>query len=461
MRDLEIQQLIMESVNRYTGIPGNNQPNYGRYSYPQRLQFLNDNLKKHILREEGDIKGYLALQKEVFDLCPEQITTENESLYKIINWVDGELESCKAGTPESNRLVISLLVFGEKYIDKMLNYNFKSLMAAGNLPALVAEKKVTIYLITTDSGRDVIEQASVTEKIKALGVIFHYTILPEEIENLLVDQYIIYWLLGACASLGIHYAKCQRAVFCHSFPDIVYNDKFYSELLRLAQTQKAILGSGMRSDETLMMPSIAPYLDEDTLAVPVSDLMAHHLNCIHLSAWPQMVNNRPDYWFYPKHHVMIWESENLVHINSPHVNAWWLDYWVLKDLPVRFFHTLDSEMDLVCKGQDYYIIQECDEVYQVELSAPNRQHMQDLYCDIGNAADNLWNCIAHRDTAKFFFREMRIRVNRNIRPLPDNYIPHMQVKSLQQGLFNMALSIDRYAKINLARPRTHNGYIFQ
>ncbi len=158
---------------------------------------------------------------------------------------------------------------------------------------------------------------------------------------------------------------------------------------------------------------------------------------------------------------MVYESEEFAHFNSPHVMAHWLDASIIKNIPTRYFMTLDSEMDFVCKGQEYYMVQEDDEIYQVELSAPDRQGRDDNFVDSQGAAEILWNCVSHRDTMKFFFREMRVKINREIRPLPYNVMAKNHVEVLQINLYNKILASDPYLGIELARGRTHNGYLFR
>lgn len=460
MRDLEIQQLIMQEVDSYTGLQGSCQPRYENYSYPQRLSQLNANLKVHVLREAGDYKKYLALQKEVFNLVPTQVSSEDRAIYEIISWLDAKLG---AVTPDSqeNSFVISLLAFGDEYVQKFVDFTAPSLLAQGNLPYLTKEKNITVYLHTDKKGHELIDKSSAIEKFRELGIQVEYVIIPEELLIHLKNPTIIYWLLGASASLGLHYAKALHATFHHSYPDLVYSDKFFSELHRLSKQHTSILGGGMRSDETLIMPRLEKYRNGYTLAVPSADLMAHHMDCIHMCSWAMVSNNRPNFWTYPQSHVIIWESEEMVHINSPHLMAHWVDYSVIKNLPVRFYMTLDSEMDLLCKNENYYVIQEDDEVYQIELSRPDRQAREDRYCDELGAAELLWSCVSHRDTMKFFFREMKIKLNRAIRPAPSNMMLKSHVEILQIHLYNTILSRDPYSTVQLARGRTHNGYLFR
>lgn len=459
MPDQEIYQSIMSDIDAYTGKQGSYDPKYLRLPYPQKLGELSKLLKLHTLRECGDYKKYLILQQEIFSLAPDQIRPEDKTLYQIILWVDTQIQSLKPTTPENNTIVISQFVYGATYIEKLLEYNLKSLMAEGNLPALAKEKRVIFYFQTDAAGRNAIEAAPITQRMKALGALFDYAIIPDALIDRL-DTNTNYWMLGACGTLAVNYAKSMHAALHHAYPDCFYSEKFFTEVLRLSKTHTAILGQGTRSDETLLIPTLAPYTTHEALSVPAPDLMALHMNAMHLVAWPYIVNNRSAPWTYPQSHVMIWEADDAVYFNCPHLNIYWLDYSVIKNLPVRFYHTLDSELDLLIPGEDYYIPGDGDSLYTIEMSLPERNEVFENYNDLMNTAFAVWHRVKFRDTMKFFLRGMKVPINRTIRPLPANHISGNQLTAERNTLFNVIIACDQYRDAPMPRQRTHLGYIY-
>lgn len=455
MNDLHIYQEIMDDVDLHTGLTGNAMPRYEYFPEGQRLIVLNDMLKAHTLRQIGDVKRYLRLQAEIMALDE---SMEAPPIYKIMQWLDKEMDPIKPVTEERNVVVLSLLVFGEKYVERFIKYTLKSLMAFENLPCMALEKRVIIYIQTDEASKQLIESAPIVKAIKALWVVFDYTIIPDDVISTLKQDDTTYWMLGAAASLGVHYAKALGGVFHHCFPDMVYSSRFFSELMRLSKDHKAILCGGMRSDETRIAPHLKKYETDIAITIPASDLISHHMNCLHLVAWPYVVNNRQYDWQYPLNHILIWESEDAVIINGPHLNPIWLDYSVIKNLPDRFYWTLDSEMDMICKGEDFYIPQECDDLYQAEISEPNRAFMQDKYSHAIGFAQNLWNCMAHRDMLKFFLRGNRIKLNKDIR-ICKNPMQKSQIDAESMFLFNTMLATDPYTQ-RTGLERTHDGRIY-
>jgi len=453
--DIEIYQEIMNDIDTHTGVTGNAMPRYDSFPYPQRLIVLSEMLRAHTLRHIGDVKRYLSIQDEIMALDP---SMEAPPVYKIMQWLDSEMDAIKPVTGERDVVVLSLLVFGEKYVQRFIKYALKSLMAFENLPCLAVSKRVIFYIQTDEASRELIEAAPIVKAIKALGISFDYTIIPEDvIETLQGDT--TYWMLGAGASLGVHYAKALRGVFHHCFPDMVYSERFFSELLRLSKEHKSILCGGMRSDETLIEKYLKCYENDVSLSIPASDLISHHMNNLHLVAWPYVVNNRQFDWQYPQNHILIWESEGTITINGPHLNPIWLDYSVIKDLPNRFYWTLDSELDMICKGEDFYIPQEYDDLYQAEISEPNRAFVCDNYSHAIAFAQNLWTCIAHRDMLKFFLRGNRIKLNKDIR-VCNNPMDKSQIEAESVFLYNTLLATDPYQYRQTALERTHAGKIY-
>ncbi len=457
--DWDIYQEVMQCVEKYMGQSDCRAERWENFTYPQRLGELRDMARMHILREAGDIKAYLRLEKAICALG-QPGAHYDRTIRAMMEWLQGQMDRVTDIIAPKGGLVISLLVWGQKYPQKMLDYNFKSLMAEGNLPSRAKDFPITMFIQCDKATRKTIEAAAITEKIKATGVTFDYAIIPDDLIAAINNDIITYWMVGTGASIALHYAKCAEAAFHISYPDIIYSDKYFSELFRLSVEHKSILAPGMRSDQSQMIPALVAYEKDNTISVPAADLMALHMNHLHMVAWPYVVNNRPRKWMYPVSHVMLWESEDMVYFNCPHLDAMWLDYSVIKDLPERYYMSLDSEMDFVCKNHDFYTPQETDELYRAELSEQGRQLARDLYDNASAAANHLWSVITHRDTLKFFLHGMKVPVSRKIRPIPENVMPQALISAERGFLYNTILSYDPYAHIHIARKRWHDDLIY-
>lgn len=459
--DFRIFNEIIEARREFLGIQDWGHPRYEIYDYPQRLCLLSDMNRVYILREIGDLKKYIQYEEAINEMSMKDPSPQDECILQMARWTEATIDYMSPVKSDKEKVILSLLVYGEKYTKKCFDVMFKSLMAEGNLPTLCKEKHVIFYIQTDEKGKSRIENSNnpIVAKMKEIGVEFQYAIIPDSLMSQ-IDQSSVYWLVGAAATLGIEYARTNNAVFHHSYPDIIYSDKFFSELLRLSKTHKSILSPAHRSDQAAILKEIKKYETDESISVPSPDLVALSLNCLHMCHWPTLVNNRPAMWSYPQHHYLLWESHHFVHFNCPHLNAIWLSAETVNKCPQRFYISLDSELDFVCEGENYYIPQEMDDLYLVEFSNQGKAKVEDLYIDQINYAHYFWKLSTNRDNLKFFTRGMKLKINRDIRPAKSNTMDENNVMNEKCYLYNTVISKDPGPGTTLTRPRTHQGRLY-
>ena len=452
--DFRVFNEIIQMRQSFLGIHNWGHPRYSVYSYPQRLCLLSDMNRTYILREVGHIPKFLEIEDEINKMPGRLPSSTDICIYEQAKWVNEQHPKMKPFDSDKEKIILSLLCYGKDYVNKAINYMFKSLMTEGNLPVLCKEKQVIFHVQTDEAGKTALENAPIVAKIKSLGAHFEYCLIPDELVKQ-IDRESVYWLVGAAATLGIEYARTCNAAFHHSYPDIIYSDNFFAEILRLSKFHSSILAPGHRSDEAVMLPSLKPYETDDAISVPSSDLIALELNAVHMAQWPGIVNNRPGHWCYPQNHNIIWETPNTIYLNCPHLNAWWLSKDVIAKAPQRFYISLDSELDFLCEGNDFYIPQVCDSLYLIEFSNQGKQKVEDFFLDAANYAGYFWKLSTNRDNFKFFARAMQLRINRNVRPIPPNVLDDEGAMNEMVYLLNTIQSKDPGIGTTLTRPRTH------
>lgn len=457
--DFHVFNDIIDMRRGFLGIRDWGLPRYQLYPYPQRLCLLSDSNRVYILRELGYIDKYLELETKINQMPGKQPSKQDKCIYEMTQWMDNEIKSMVPFVSEKERVVICLLSYGKEYTKKCLSYALKSLMTEGNLPTLCKEKQVLFHVQTNEAGKSLFEASPIVSRIKDLGAHFEYCIIPDSLIEQ-IDATSTYWLVGAGATLGIEYARACDAAFHHSYPDIIYSDKFFSELLRLEKIHSSILAPAYRGDESTILPFIKSYENDECISVPSSDLVAIGLNSIHMANWPGIMNNRPAMWSYPSTHNLIWESHEFVHFNCPHLNAFWLSKNVVAKFPKRFYISLDSELDFLCESEDYYIPQEMDNLYLIEFSNQGGQKVDDLFFDAVGYANYFWKLSTNRDNLKFFTRGMKLRINRTIRPATENTMQESNLMQEKCFLFNNIQSKDPGVGTTLTRPRTHLNRIY-
>lgn len=441
--DYKVRKRIVETYDEWAGhkLPDSS-AYYFNMEYPQRLDTLRFLLKNWILRAMGDINLYLEIEAEIKALRPGDDAPE----VTAIKWLKSQLDSFKDVTPEPNILVIGLMAWGS-YIDKMTNGLFKSWLAPGNIPAL---KQPIIVHILTDNP-DKIEAAQSTKDLRALGVNFDYTLLPQA----LLDWKEKYWLIGIGASLHLSFARHHRAAFHHSFPDTIYAEGFFAGLEKLTQSHRNILMTTHRTDEELMYRSLQPYITERDIIVPPAVLGAFSMNNMHTTALFCRVNTAPGNHLVPMKYFLIWESNDKIFTASPHINPIYLHADTISKLNDRYYVSLDSEMDFVITNDDFYVVQAKDNMCWSELT--NRYEggpADDQFIPFSDLPVVMWRAIMLHDTLKFFMKIGSVPVERTIRsktPLLEDAF----IKAQHQMLCQMTLSADPFKGQSTKRKRQH------
>lgn len=457
--DFKIFNEIIALRQNFLGMKDWGHPRYGYYAYPQRLCLLSDMNRVYVLREVGNMEKFLEIERAINQMPGKEQSPQDTCILRMAEWLDESIKSIVPLASEKERVTISLLLYGKEYTRKCTDIMMKSMMTEGNLPALCREKQVIFHVQTNEETRNTLEAAPIIDRIKSLGAHFEYAIMPESLMET-IDATSIYWLVGAAATLGIEYARKSHTAFHHSYPDIIYSDNFFTELLRLSKISPSILSPAHRTDEAVLLQSIKPYETEEQISIPSGDLVALGLNALHMCHWPTLVNHRPFMWAYPQHHYLMWETHQFVHFNCPHLNAIWLSPDVIDRVPQRFYISLDSELDFLCEGENYYIPQENDNLYLVEFSNQGKQKVEDLFIDATNYASYFWRLSTNRDNFKFYVRGMKLKINRALRPANASTMEETSCMNEKVYLINTIQSKDPGVGTTLTRPRTHLNRIY-
>jgi hypothetical protein len=458
--DYPIYAEIMKACEAYTGMQGASIPNYFLNPYPQRLYVLNHLLRWHQFREEGDIGKFLKLSSQLNQLKGRQPGTIDKYVEAMAQWLNDELGSLKPHpiTTPRKKVVISLMVWGEEFIAKTVDQLIQSWLADGGIEYLSSRMCVIINIQTTLSSHAMIAQSTVMRKLAEMGINFVYTLIPDALTDSLSKD-TIYWLVGAAATLGINCAKVNGAAYHHACPDAVYSAGYFRELLRLAETHNNIFQIAMRTDECPMLESLQAYRADGVISIPTPDLVALSLNNLHITETPSLLNNRPSVEAVPVTHKLYWEGQDTIHLQSPHVNVAWLAGSSIRELPRRFYHSIDSELDLIARGTDFYIPRAEDDLYVAELSHQSNYPNNDGFLHIRDYGDLFWKVISVRDLLKFFSPGMVVKVNRALRPGVATF-SERQIAYEKEQLRYTILSVDPYKGKKMARERLHDQQLY-
>lgn len=416
--------------------------NYFFYPYPQRLDMLRDALKWWVLREIGNYEEFIRVSHVINGLHGHKAQPLDNFLLEMCEWLKNSIESNRAKQfSGDDKLVMSMLVWGDLFVGRTLNRLFRSWLAEGNIDHLCQHRDVILQVHTTEASKKMMEEAEITQNLKKHGVSFDYVIIPDSLIKVMAgDQGAIYWLVGASAAVGVAFARDQSAAFHHVIPDSVYSRGYFRETLRIAKSYPAIMQYSFRTDETILADSLKPYEKDGVLSVEANDLATLALNAIHLTVYYQIVNTRmvpKKPVSFPAHHMLMWEGEDDFHIHSPHLNAIYFDHSLLAGLKDRFYMSFDSELDFIVRDDNFYITRSSDYMYSSEMTAPAQFSMRDQYVSVTDYCQNFWRAIGQRDLLKFYKRGMTVGINRALRK---GHIVPMTNEAIKQEI-NMLIGV--------------------
>jgi len=137
------------------------------------------------------------------------------------------LVGAPTGMPHS---VIGSLVWGKSFIDNFLNYHVPSLLAPGNIPALVAKRRVIWSIVTTEPDRAIMLAnpifRSLSDQVQVEFTCFDKSLIDE------CEQagFNFYWFYGMLDHVSIDLARKAAAGIFLLPPDTILSQSFLSTL---------------------------------------------------------------------------------------------------------------------------------------------------------------------------------------------------------------------------------------
>jgi len=425
---------------------------------------LNNFLRDGVLRRAGDYARFIKIRADLRAL-PFAVDA-NEAFYdimaeyfaKIISDMDAGLVTQDVSLDPARRsFLVGLSVWGEHYLGIFTNYCLPSLLAEGNLFALQKQRQTILFIHTDPAGKETIERAEITRRMKEMGVIILYQMVNEQLIARFGDgPSNKYWHLGMVQSLDLHLAKTLNADYHLLMPDTIYSNNHFAGILKLATEGKLAITRLLLSTA---MESIGPRVDrfrsDGIISIPAADLAALSVAHIHAASRPWIVTNKDIATEGSNTHIVVWEGKETLHILSPHQTILYIDRHVIHDIPKRFFMTLDSELDKIIPEQcPIYCPKPEDEVGLIELTSENQRPTEPPRSSIAEFCRNFWYGGSEGSTAylKFFNEDIIDGVNREQIP-GRSYMQEADIAAAKAMIKDAVLAT--YPKIS--RERAHIG----
>jgi tetratricopeptide (TPR) repeat protein len=370
------------------------------YSTPREsADALRHLVARHLLKECGDARGAAAILEALHDgLGIEE--DSGQKFYRLLcRYTAQELDAidaspiddgARATWPGSESYAISLVVWGDEYIERFDQYCAKSLAAEDNVPALKSRGPVTLLVHT--AAQDV-EKIRKLPSLARLDVKLQVSAIPNDLLDVAKGD-LKYWLLGALQSIHLFHAARQGDNFLPIFPDAFYSARYFRSIVDLSRNgEDAIFLSGFKASRREVVPQLAPYLKRDAYAVPGARLVELAMR----HADPYLLNCfiDPSSDALPRNRVLFAHCGDHLEVRAPHYNPVFMRNSIIKDIPSRYLMTLDSEIDKVLPStclthfrtsrDDYFATELVDD----EIAPPGKiavEDYADFFVEHANAA---------------------------------------------------------------------------
>lgn len=278
-----------------------------------------------------------------------------------------EMTATHLKMPTSNTPVLHLVtvLWGSEYADLFCRITLRSLMAPGNLPALVDKIKLQYFVYTTKEDAQRIQQDPTWHSLQALTTV-HFKTLPPS------DQTEKFALVSEMHLLASNEAARDGAYISYLVPDCVYSDGSIGGLWAYIKDGdvQAVMTLGMRTKrESTLRALETNYGDEPhTLQISPRDCVALALDNLHEV-------ERAMFWGENEHTTHLSHTYFYLNERSLLAYCWHLHPILVKpkrsDLDERV-GTIDGGryLDAVIDSWDQVaVIRDSDQFFSLEVSA--------------------------------------------------------------------------------------------
>lgn len=250
------------------------------------------------------------------------------------------------------------------YIDTFLKWTLPSLMTAGNLPALCKKYHVLIDIHTDAAGGDYIRS-----RLPFIAGVDFRVALDVDLQEEKYTQ------LGRHQHSDLREAKRIGADYHLLMPDFIYSENCFAGVISASKKHKAIARLVMSTTQEEITQELNYYRNDGALSVAANHLATLGIKHIHSGV---------KHWFasresYPNTHVLAWQSENLLHMCSPHCSPVFIANEVIH-IPSSI-KSLDSILDQIITG-DIYCTKPDDGIVIIEMSPKSNRRPNDNRIDI-------------------------------------------------------------------------------
>jgi hypothetical protein len=239
-----------------------------------RLGLLEE-LKALYARHKFQLSGATELLNLLIDLCSDRYRRATEAG-----------NAWRKYKPGGERFTLSCTAWGDDYIRDFMNYNVRSMLAPGNLPALAELGECRFFVVTTENGRAAIKAHPVFEQASKYAE-WEFVMVPQQVIVELASPAManyFYILYGMLDHIGIFYAQGAGSNLFMIPIDAIVADGSLVNMANYRNQGFECCGGGniVANTETFLPALDARFSGQPALSISTEDLVtlaiehAHH-----------------------------------------------------------------------------------------------------------------------------------------------------------------------------------------
>lgn len=278
-----------------------------------------------------------------------------------------DMATLDTAAPRSDMPVLHLVtvLWGEDYANLFCHLALRSLLAPGNLPALVGKVKLHYFVYTTIKDAECIQKDPVWKHLQSLSTV-HFETLPA------LDTTEKFSRVSEMHLIASNEAARNGAYISYVVPDCLYSDGSFGGLWRYIEegSARAVMTLGMRTKRESTLNTLAKKYGEDSsfLKISPADCVALALDNLHEV-------ERAMFWGENEHTTHLSHTYFYLNESSLLAYCWHLHPILVKpnrsDISIRV-GTIDGGeyLDAVIDSWDQVaVISDSDHFFSLEVSA--------------------------------------------------------------------------------------------
>ena len=311
----------------------------------------------------------LPIQPEVkmyFDFCADEY---------IACWKRGE--AYRAKRPDVDIFTMGCIVWGETYIGNFLRYNLRSMLSAGNLPALRAQGRIVFSIVTDAAGERQMRGDPIFGKVGHIADI-EFIIIPDEMIRTLSNGHLVrnfYMLYGMLDHCSIFFAQGAGSHLFMIPVDAIVAEGSLNNMANYRHDGYDCCGAGniVANTETFLPALDARYGGDAPISIPTEELATLAVQHAHHYFTSQIIAvENADFGKHPRE--LFWPTETGVEIHSVFIHPLFTSASGLANYKRRHYANIDYGMipRMFVSSARIKIIEDPREAYVNNFTAAGR-----------------------------------------------------------------------------------------